>query len=91
MDEDLKPPGTEPTVLPPVEEKKDEDNEAEAKTNGEKEDDNKEKEEGEEKKDEEKPRPLHRTNSIFLRNLAPNITKQEVEAVSPNYFFKAHP
>ena len=29
-----------------------------------------------------KPRPLHRTNSIFLRNLAPTITKQEVEAVS---------
>jgi hypothetical protein len=29
-----------------------------------------------------KPRPLHRTCSIFLRNLAPNITKQEVEAVS---------
>lgn len=28
-----------------------------------------------------KPRPLHRTNSIFLRNLAPSITKQEVEAV----------
>ena len=29
-----------------------------------------------------RPRPLHRTNSIFLRNLAPTITKQEVEAVS---------
>jgi hypothetical protein len=28
------------------------------------------------------PRPLHRTASIFLRNLAPTITKQEVEAVS---------
>lgn len=25
---------------------------------------------------------MHRTQSIFLRNLAPNITKQEVEAVS---------
>ena len=25
---------------------------------------------------------LHRTQSIFIRNLAPNITKQEVEAVS---------
>ena len=32
--------------------------------------------------DEPKPRPLHRTLSIFLRNLAPSITKQEVEAVS---------
>lgn len=28
------------------------------------------------------PRPLHKTCSIFLRNLAPSITKQEVEAVS---------
>jgi len=27
------------------------------------------------------PRPLHRTCSIFLRNLAPAITKQEVEAM----------
>ena len=32
--------------------------------------------------DDLKPRPLHRTASIFLRNLAPAITKQEVEAVS---------
>nr|CAD7440482.1 unnamed protein product [Timema bartmani] len=41
-------------------------------------------EEGERKEEEEelKPRPLHRTASIFLRNLAPTITKQEVEAVS---------
>jgi hypothetical protein len=28
-----------------------------------------------------KPRCLHKTASIFLRNLAPTITKQEVEAV----------
>ena len=27
------------------------------------------------------PKPLHRTLSIFLRNLAPMITQQEVEAV----------
>lgn len=27
------------------------------------------------------PRELHRTASIFLRNLAPTITKLEVEAV----------
>nr|CAD7568492.1 unnamed protein product [Timema californicum] len=41
-------------------------------------------EEGERKEEEKepKPRPLHRTASIFLRNLAPTITKQEVEAVS---------
>ena len=29
-----------------------------------------------------KPKALHKTCSIFLRNLAPSITKQEVEAVS---------
>ena len=28
---------------------------------------------------------LHRTQSIFIRNLAPNITKQEVEAVSTSW------
>jgi len=28
------------------------------------------------------PRALHKTSSIFLRNLAPTITKAEVEAVS---------
>lgn len=35
----------------------------------------------EDKNEEPQPRPLHKTTSIFLRNLAPNITKQEVEAV----------
>jgi len=30
---------------------------------------------------EPKPRPLHKTQSIFLRNLVPTITHQEVEAV----------
>lgn len=29
----------------------------------------------------EKPKALHKTTSIFLRNLAPTITKQEVEAI----------
>lgn len=29
----------------------------------------------------EKPKALHKTTSIFLRNLSPTITKQEVEAV----------
>ena len=38
------------------------------------------KEEG--KKEELKRKYLHKTSSIFLRNLAPSITKQEVEAVS---------
>ncbi|XP_052767581.1 serrate RNA effector molecule homolog isoform X2 [Mya arenaria] len=32
-----------------------------------------------------KRRLLHRTSSIFLRNLAPSITKQEVEAVCKRY------
>ncbi|XP_037081813.1 LOW QUALITY PROTEIN: serrate RNA effector molecule homolog [Pollicipes pollicipes] len=32
-------------------------------------------------KEEPRPRPLHKTTSIFLRNLAPTITKQEVEAM----------
>lgn len=29
-----------------------------------------------------KPRALHRTTSVFLRNLAPAITKSELETVS---------
>lgn len=29
----------------------------------------------------EKPKALHKTTSIFLRNLAPTITRQEVEAI----------
>uniref|UniRef100_A0A1B6EMZ7 Serrate RNA effector molecule homolog n=2 Tax=Proconiini TaxID=565685 RepID=A0A1B6EMZ7_9HEMI len=45
-------------------------------------------EEIDEKKEDDnspKPRPLHRTASIFLRNLAPTITKQEVEAMCKRY------
>lgn len=33
----------------------------------------------------EKPKALHKTTSIFLRNLAPTITKQEVEAICNRY------
>lgn len=33
----------------------------------------------------EKPKSLHKTTSIFLRNLAPTITKQEVEATCSRY------
>ena len=36
----------------------------------------------EEVSEDPKPRALHKTASIFLRNLAPTITKAEVEAVS---------
>jgi len=32
-----------------------------------------------------KPRPLHKVASIFLRNLSPKITKQEVEAMCRRY------
>lgn len=32
--------------------------------------------------DSEKPRPLHKTVSIFIRNIAPSITKQEIEEVT---------
>ncbi|KAF4523476.1 hypothetical protein B566_EDAN004545 [Ephemera danica] len=35
--------------------------------------------------EEPKPRALHKTASIFLRNLAPTITKQEVEAMCKRY------
>jgi len=35
--------------------------------------------------DEPRPRALHRTCSIFLRNLAPTITRQEVEAMCKRY------
>ena len=35
--------------------------------------------------DQPKPRALHKTSSIFLRNLAPTITKQEVEAMCKRY------
>ncbi|KAK8373275.1 hypothetical protein O3P69_020337 [Scylla paramamosain] len=42
--------------------------------------------EGEEDEDVElRPRALHKTASIFLRNLAPTITKQEVEAMCRRY------
>ncbi|CAH1099791.1 unnamed protein product [Psylliodes chrysocephalus] len=33
----------------------------------------------------EKPKSLHKTTSIFLRNLVPTITKQEVEAMCSRY------
>jgi len=36
-------------------------------------------------KDENRPRALHKTSSIFLRNLAPTITKIEVEAMCKRF------
>ncbi|KAK7086724.1 hypothetical protein SK128_028093 [Halocaridina rubra] len=41
--------------------------------------------EGKEEEEDPKPRALHKTASIFLRNLAPTITKQEVEAMCRRY------
>ncbi|GIY28611.1 hypothetical protein CEXT_239862 [Caerostris extrusa] len=41
--------------------------------------------ESEDKENEPKPRPLHKTHSIFLRYLAPSITKQEVEAMCKRF------
>ncbi|XP_012939682.1 serrate RNA effector molecule homolog isoform X3 [Aplysia californica] len=78
-DDATAPPGVEPEAEPKstVDEAGDR---AEKEPEG-AEEDNKAKEE----KEEEKPRPLHRTNSIFLRNLAPTITKQEVEAMCRRY------
>ena len=59
-----------------------------------KERDDRKREEAEKEKEEEerrrelndpsKPRPLHKTQSIFLRNLPPVITKSDIEAVSYN-------
>merc|ERR1719382_1521333 len=47
--------------------------------------DEEDKEEKEEKEETPKPRALHKTSSIFLRNLAPTITKVEVEALCRRY------
>lgn len=40
-------------------------------------------EKNENTENEKKPRPLHKTCSIFFRNLAPSITRQEIEDVIP--------
>merc|ERR1719382_1965135 len=47
--------------------------------------DEEDKEEKEEKEETPKPRALHKTSSIFLRNLAPTITKLEVEAMCKRF------
>ncbi|XP_044731572.1 serrate RNA effector molecule homolog [Chrysoperla carnea] len=80
-------------------EKKPEENEESSKEDGEK-DEPEEGEEDSGKKSPEKveipeettstpkvepPRALHKTTSIFLRNLAPTITRQEVEAMCSRY------
>lgn len=67
-----------------------ENNKAEKETNGKDEEhkdeeDAKTNEEENNESSEPKPRALHKTASIFLRNLAPTITKQEVEAMCKRY------
>merc|ERR1719233_1759671 len=44
-----------------------------------------EEEDKDEKEETPKPRALHKTSSIFLRNLAPSITKLEVEAMCKRF------
>ena len=67
--------------------KEDDEEVKEKKEEGEKMDDeDKEMTEEEEEKDRApKPRALHKTSSIFLRNLPPTVTKQEVEAMCRRY------
>jgi len=91
------PPGMEPKKDDEEAKKEPQEAEEESKTeNGAKEEGDepsdepkKEKEADEEKMEEDeskpKPRALHKTTSIFLRNLAPTITKQEVEAMCKRY------
>jgi len=77
------------------EESKDEEVKDETKTNGESTENGENGENGNENSNEDKkmevednepkPRALHKTTSIFLRNLAPTITKQEVEAMCKRY------
>jgi len=50
-----------------------------------KEEDEKIDEEDKEEDSTPKPRALHKTSSIFLRNLAPTVTKSEVEAMCKRY------
>merc|ERR1739842_56190 len=76
--------GTEVTEVTEIADKDKATEEDEAKKNGEKKDEGEEGD-GETKDDEPKPKALHKTASIFLRNLAPTITKQEVEAMCRRY------
>ncbi|XP_045596683.1 serrate RNA effector molecule homolog isoform X3 [Procambarus clarkii] len=83
----LQPPGEENG-----EEKEDgedgEESESKVSDKENKEKEKKDEEENNNNKEEEedlRPRALHKTASIFLRNLAPTITKQEVEAMCRRY------
>ena len=66
-------------------ETKDKEVEEEEKEKKDKDEDKSEDEEDKEKDRSPKPRALHKTSSIFLRNLPPTVTKQEVEAMCRRY------
>merc|ERR1712223_1976261 len=73
-----------------IKEEKEENGDEKDNEKGQEDEKEKEKEETEKedvKMDDGKPKPraLHKTTSIFLRNLAPTITKQEVEAMCKRY------
>ncbi|XP_043932940.1 serrate RNA effector molecule homolog [Protopterus annectens] len=69
-----------------IEEKKDKDTEDTKETEKEKEKEKEEEKEKPKEKDTEvKPRPLHRTCSLFMRNIAPNISKAEIAALCKRY------
>merc|ERR1719431_1980404 len=69
-----------------VKENKDDDDKMEGEDEAKKEEEKEEKmEEDGEAKDAPRPRALHKTSSIFLRNLAPTITRVEVEAMCRRY------
>ena len=58
---------------------------AEAREGEEKKEGGESEEKKEDNDEEAKPRPMHKVTSIFLRNLSPTITKQEVEAMCKRY------
>ena len=66
-------------------ETKDKEEEEKEKEKKDKDEDKSEDEEDKEKDRSPKPRALHKTSSIFLRNLPPTVTKQEVEAMCRRY------
>lgn len=72
-------------ILQMEDDKKEEDTEAKTESRAEGEEGEEEKKEEEEEDLTPRPRALHKTASIFLRNLAPTITKQEVEAMCKRY------
>ncbi|KAK3577793.1 hypothetical protein CHS0354_000209 [Potamilus streckersoni] len=78
------PPGLDDTDEGEIKERKRRSSGKEGKKVDERDEDTKQ-EDSDDKQKIPRPRALHKTCSIFLRNLAPSITKQEVEAVCKRY------